>query len=141
MPLEALEKQVIACPACCLFFDPLTDLERLDTAIYQEPGRFSSYQRLCQRMQKAPPAPFIFIEILRGSKVISSSNLQDQVFMGAHFSTAKRVSSNNVAVDSLTSSEDEDRPILRIPSLRYLKKRRGSVNIFAQFYFESSNHF
>jgi len=53
--------------------------------------------------------------------------------MGACFSTIKRVSSFNALGDILTSSEDEDRPIRRIPSLRYLKKRRGSVNKYIKF--------
>lgn len=48
--------------------------------------------------------------------------------MGARLSTIKRVSSNNVPGDMLIASEDEDRSIRRIPSIRYLKKRRGSVN-------------
>jgi 2C-methyl-D-erythritol 2,4-cyclodiphosphate synthase len=59
--------------------------------------------------------------------------------MGARFSATKRVSSNNTLGDISTASEDEDRPIRRIPSLRYLKKRRSSVKkksfyIFLQFY-------
>ena len=50
--------------------------------------------------------------------------------MGARLSITKRVSHNNVPGQLSTSSEeDSERPIRRIPSLRYLKKRRGSVNI------------
>lgn len=48
--------------------------------------------------------------------------------MGARLSTIKRVSSNNVPGDMLIASEDEDRSIRRIPSIRYLKKRRGSIS-------------